>query len=77
MNHQSNQHGKELLNYIKQLFITQNRTGCRFLTVDAYNNPRTLAFYKREDFEILNSVECDNNDEKTILMYFNLMRLTE
>ncbi|MGL5561686.1 MAG: hypothetical protein ACRDCN_03560, partial [Tannerellaceae bacterium] len=55
MNHQSNQHGKELLNYIKQLFITQNRTGCRFLTVDAYNNPRTLAFYKREDFEILNS----------------------
>lgn len=77
INHQRNQHGKDLLNYIKQLFITHNRTGCRFLTVDAYNNPKTLAFYKREDFEILDSVECDNNDEKTILMYFNLMRLTE
>src|SRR5688500_9003705 len=29
--------GKDILNYIKIWFITDNKTGCRFITVDAYN----------------------------------------
>ena len=29
--------GTSLLNMTKSLFLTDNRTGCRFLTVDAYN----------------------------------------
>lgn len=37
--------GSDALEFIKYWFIDpNNKTGCRFVTVDAYNNPDALAF---------------------------------
>lgn len=59
--------GTEILDYIKMLFVNNNRTGCRFLTVDAYK--QSLCFYEGNDFIYLD--EKDKNDD-TRLMYFDL-----
>ena len=45
--------GRQILDWLKIHFLTGNRTGCRFITVDAYNNPDTTAFYERNDFRFL------------------------
>lgn len=74
--------GSQLIGFIKDWFRAEdNKTGCRFLVVDAYNNPRTLKFYERNGFRYLHKAE---NEEKsyyhigedelisTRLMYFDL-----
>lgn len=74
--------GSQLIGFIKDWFRAEdNKTGCRFLVVDAYNNPRTLKFYERNGFRYLHK---DENEEKsyyhigedelisTRLMYFDL-----
>lgn len=61
--------GFQLLTYIKIFFIDNNKTGCRFITLDAYNNPETLSFYKKNGFTFL--TESDEAD-KTRSMYFDL-----
>lgn len=42
--------GSEIIDYIKFWFTTGNKTGCRFIVVDAYNNPKTINFYEKNDF---------------------------
>jgi len=37
--------GREIIRLVAQLFTTDNRTGCRFITLEAYNKPAVLAFY--------------------------------
>ena len=74
----------ELMQFIKDWFRHEdNKTGCRFLVVDAYNNPRTLHFYERNDFRFLHTDEVEERayydipSEKTIatrLMYFDLKK---
>lgn len=45
--------GKQVVNYLKTWFIEEdNKTGCRFLVVDAYNNEHVLRFYERNKFKI-------------------------
>jgi GNAT superfamily N-acetyltransferase len=63
--------GTIIVDYIKELFITNNRTGCRYITVDAYG--ASLAFYERNGFKYLT-----RKDERadTRLMYFDLISLT-
>lgn len=39
-------YGSAIMDFIKVLFRTNNRTGCRFLIVDAMNRPETLRFYE-------------------------------
>ena len=40
--------GSQLISYIKSWFRAEdNKTGCRFLVVDAYNSARTLRFYEK------------------------------
>jgi len=63
--------GTFLINLVKQIFTTNNRTGCRFITVDVYNNPLTIKFYKKNDFDFLH--ELDEKD-KTRIMYYDLKR---
>lgn len=61
-------------------WITDNKTGCRFLVVDAYNTSRTLNFYERNGFKFLHKDEEEErkyyricgNDISTRLMYFDL-----
>jgi len=70
---QSNGGGTYMLNMLKEMFTRENRTGCRIMTVDAYNNPRTLEFYIRNDFQFL--TEKDNKPERhTRAMWFDLAR---
>ncbi len=59
--------GTEILDYIKMLFRNNNRTGCRFITVDAYS--QSLRFYERNSFVYL--TESDKGED-TRLMYFDL-----
>jgi hypothetical protein len=64
--------GSHAINMIKSLFVTNNRTGCRFLTVDAYNNSDVLKFYQSNDFQFFN--DKDKNKEQRA-MFFDLKRL--
>lgn len=63
--------GTELLDSIKMSFLSNNKTGCRFITVDAYNNPDTISFYTRNSFVFLTG---NDYAMKTRLMYFDLCR---
>lgn len=62
--------GSQLMDFIKGYFTDRNKTGCRFITVDAYNNPPTIKFYQNNGFEFLT---VDDKAEDTRLMYFDLI----
>ena len=50
--------GSQILNYIKGWFRSEdNKTGCRFIVVDAYNNEQTLHFYEKNGFKPLYKTE--------------------
>ena len=50
--------GQQVINYLKTWFVDEdNKTGCRFMVVDAYNNERILRFYIRNGFKFLYSDE--------------------
>lgn len=59
--------GSFLLNFIKSYFIIDNKTGCRFLTVDAY--AEAVPFYVKNGFIPLKNEEVDSF---TQLLYFDL-----
>lgn len=59
--------GSILLDFIKSYFVEDNKTGCRFITVDAYNN--AIPFYQNNDFQYLKRVE---EDIVTRLLYYDL-----
>jgi predicted GNAT family N-acyltransferase len=63
--------GGMILDYIKELFIINNRTGCRYVTVDAYG--ASLSFYQKNEFNYLTTK--DKNAD-TRLMYFDLKTLS-
>lgn len=46
--------GAQIMDFIKKWFLrADNKTGCRFILVDAVNNPHTLAYYERNGFKPL------------------------
>ncbi len=63
--------GTLILDYIKELFITNNRTGCRYITVDAYG--ASLTFYEKNGFTYLTTKDKGSD---TRLMYFDLKTLS-
>ena len=64
--------GSTLLYFIKRYFTADNKTGCRFITVDAY--AAAIPFYLRNGFVPLNEEDID---EPTRLLYFDLNDLNE
>ena len=60
--------GTTVLDYIKWMFVTENKTGCRFLTVDAYLD--AVPFYEKNGFRRMNA---EDEDPHTRLMYYDLM----
>jgi len=78
-------YGSAIMDFIKVLFRTNNRTGCRFLIVDALNRPETLHYYEKNGFNYL--IADDRLEAKymgigvgrlplnTRLMYFDLLKL--
>ena len=79
--------GSDMLDYIKEIFSDENnRTGCRYVVVDAYNNPEVLAFYEKNEFRYLYSTEAEEretfglgDDERlnSRMMYFDLIAYAE
>lgn len=59
--------GREILNFIKHAFTNGNRTGCRFITVDAY--AEAIVFYQKNGFDFFTKRD---EHEDTRLMYFDL-----
>ena len=75
--------GTELIGYVKQMILLPSQmASCRYLTVDAYNNPSVLKFYEANGFKMLFSSDQQEKEHigmlpekelKTKLMYFDLM----
>ena len=61
--------GTDILDFVKQTFITNNRTGCCFVTVDALKS--AVPFYVDNGFKPLRKV----NEGETIPMYYDLTQL--
>lgn len=50
--------GSQILDFLKGWFRSfDNKTGCRFIVVDAYNNKNTLHFYEKNGFKPLYKTE--------------------
>lgn len=64
--------GSFLLDFIKSYFIIDNKTGCRFLTVDAYAD--AIPFYQKNGFIPLNEEDAD---AATRLLYFDLATIAD
>lgn len=61
--------GSDILDFLKIWFVSGNKTGCRFIIVDAYNNPKVLRFYEKNQFTVMpGGKETDH----TRLMFFDL-----
>ena len=55
--------GSQILDFIKGWFRTKdNKTGCRFIVVDAYNNDKTIHFYEKNGFKLLYKTEYEERD---------------
>jgi GNAT superfamily N-acetyltransferase len=78
--HQRKQIGTSIIQFLKIFFLVRNKTGCRYITVDAYNKPETLQFYQRNGFELLTNQD-DNNKTRTmycdLLPYHNTIQMNE
>jgi GNAT superfamily N-acetyltransferase len=77
--------GRELMDFIKSWFIdSANKTGCRFVIVDSYNEEEPLGYYVGNGFSYLFENEDDEKKYtgitteaslKTRLMYYDLIVL--
>lgn len=64
--------GTFILDFIKSYFVIDNKTGCQFLTVDAYSD--AVPFYLKNNFLPL-SKEADTDYTK--LLFFDLEEIEE
>lgn len=77
--------GTAVMDFIKSRFRYKNKTGCRFIIVDAYNSEATLHYYIKNKFKFL--VEDERLEAKymgigvgrlplnTRLMYYDLLNM--
>lgn len=64
--------GSILLDFMKRYFFFDNKTGCRFMTVDAYHSAES--FYLKNGFLYLNSAD---RERPTRLMFYDLINLED
>jgi len=79
--------GTELMQSIKSWFVDDdNKTGCRYLVVDAYNEPIPCEYYLRNGFTFMFSTEeqeklyrniASDGPLRTRLMFFDLMQIAD
>ncbi|MBR2368913.1 MAG: GNAT family N-acetyltransferase [Paludibacteraceae bacterium] len=62
--------GSALLYTIKYTLIDNQKSGCRFITVDAYND--AIGFYEKNGFVMVNAF---NPEKRTQPMFFDLAQL--
>ena len=75
----------DVLDFIKAWLVDpMNKTGCRFVLVDSYNQEKNFKFYERNGFKFLFSSEEQEREFRdlkpdrplnTRLMYFDLIEL--
>ncbi|MGI0105988.1 GNAT family N-acetyltransferase [Salinimicrobium sp. WS361] len=70
--YQGNKIGHQILDFIKNNFVDNNKTGCKFITVDAYK--KSTRFYEQNGFQFLSSRDARSD---TRLMYFNLESISD
>lgn len=85
VNDETDRTGKQLMNFIKSWFIDgANKTGCRFIVVDSYNEIKPLKYYSHNEFIPLFSNEEQEKEYtgigsdaklETRLLYFDLIML--
>ena len=73
------------MDFIKAWFTEpRNKTGCRYLVVDAYNTEIPISYYKKNGFDFMFGSEEqekeyryieDDEPLNTRLMYFDLIRI--
>lgn len=68
--HQDKGLGTKIVNTIKWHFVDDNKSGCRYITVDAHRD--AIQFYFKNGFQLLTD---DDANDVTRLMYFDLMAL--
>ncbi len=59
--------GRDIIEFIKYMVVEDRKYGCRFLTIDAYQN--AIGFYEKCDFKLLTS---SDEDDVTRSMYYDL-----
>lgn len=64
--------GTEIIRFIKYMFAFGNRTGCRFITVDAY--AEATEFYLKCGF---NFISEKDKGERTRSMYYDLINIVD
>ena len=64
--------GQQILSFIKKWFSENNKTGCRYITVDALKEAEL--FYSKSEFKPLVTPE---KEDETILMYYDLKQFTK
>jgi len=77
--------GGQIMDFIKEWFTTEdNKTGCRFVLVDAVNTPHTIQYYERNGFTPLfpriedekGYYSINEDDElRTRMYYFDLIEM--
>jgi hypothetical protein len=67
--------GSNILDFIKEMFVTNNRTGCSFITVDALRE--AIPFYQKNNFLFLDKSSIEDMSKETCLMYYNLSELID
>lgn len=77
--------GDQLMDFIKSWFVDgHNKTGCRFIVVDAYNDENVIRYYTNNGFSMLFSEEAQEKEYylikneahlSTRLMFFDLILL--
>ena len=70
--------GSKILDFIKSWMITSNKTGCRFITVDAYAS--AVPFYQKNGFVFMGSDErqrYESGSSETVAMYYDLKQISE
>lgn len=77
-------YGSAIMDFIKSWFIKNNKTGCRFIIVEAYNTLPTLKYYEKNGFQYLLSSEKQealytyhdaNVKMRTRMMFFDLINI--
>ena len=76
--------GSQVIDYIISWFLLpNNKTGCRFIVVDAYNNENVRHFYEKNGFKLLYQTEEQEKEANHIpvsdkltsrMMYLDLLR---
>ncbi|MCQ2190143.1 MAG: GNAT family N-acetyltransferase [Paludibacteraceae bacterium] len=69
--------GSMVLDYIKHWMVSDNKTGCRFITVDAYR--QAVPFYEKNGFLFMGNDERKRYEDgkgHTIAMYYDLQNVS-